>query len=1182
MAGQMVVFRGRIRYVIGVTALAVLSLVMVFFFLPAFRGETPPPKTIGNDHVVSGSGFKSGSQDGTSVTLGGSAGSLVLDLAEARPQGDYTSDPVKADYAFNALGLHWLAQVPAGAAVNAEVRFSQDGKQWGDWQPVPVDDADVPDNIAETKSAGETIGQLVYADRARYFQYRLDLTSNPAGQSPVVSRLTASYIDAKGYHQKLLSASTFLSWAKWAFDPPQASAEPGVISRAQWGADESLMTWPPEYAFPKKIIIHHTVTMNYDPDPAATVRSIYYYHAVSLGWGDIGYNYLVDWHGNVYEGRAGGNGVIGGHALGWNTGTIGISNMGNYDVAGITPEMYYGLAWIMTIKANENQIDPWGAAPMNGVTVPNIIGHRDVNQTSCPGQYLYAQIPNLRNSVHNGYVPIPIGSHVLAKWNALNSAPGAPLNYEHAVPGGFAQDFQSGRLMNNTATGQTWWVLGGILGKFDSLGGLNGFLGWPASDEYGYGPVSIQDFAGGKIIWQPQTGAWSLNGAIMGRYFTEGGASRWGYPISDEHPVPGYPGYNESDFQFCRIFWDATNGTAETYGAIMQKFAQMGGAATFGPPSGDEHDLAGVPGGRESVFANGRIMWTPTVGPQAVRGAIGNKYTTLGGPAAYQGMPVGDEYAAGSGRAQNFQRAVITYSDSLGAHEAIGAIMGKYLSMGGPPGYLGLATSDETDAAGVPGGRENDFQNGRIYWSEASGTHVVYGGILGRFLEIGGTASLGMPVTDEYDMPGVYQGRESDFARGRIYWHPATGAHEVIGGILGTYLAWGGPAGYMGLPITGEYDAPGGSGARESDFERSMIFWSPNFGAHTVIGAIMAKYRDVGGSASGLGLPVSEEYNYGSGRRSDFQNGYIYWDPAHGAMVVMGSSGSTTVTSDAAFEVHDSTGALLTVLAAGQTASISYAGGSYFVNASNGYSHAGSSYVRMYGAGIMQVTSYHDVPSWNTSLDDNRFRGTIEVRYSPVSNAVWVIDELPIEYYLRGIGETGTGSPAEYYKVMSVAARDYALWYVNNGGKDYGHGQEIFNLKNSRNGNGDDQQYKGYGLESRFPDLTAAVDATTGQVVTYGGNLALAAYFSQSDGRTRSAQEAWGTASYPWLLSVPDPDCNGMQLLGHGVGLSAYGARQRAIRGDSYQTILTYYYSGTAVQSMDTNKLIRVAIMRVS
>ena len=123
--------------------------------------------------------------------------------------------------------------------------------------------------------------------------------------------------------------------------------------------------------------------------------------------------------------------------------------------------------------------------------------------------------------------------------------------------------------------------------------------------------------------------------------------------------------------------------------------------------------------------------------------------------------------------------------------------------------------------------------------------------------------------------------------------------------------------------------------------------------------------------------------------------------------------------------------------------------------------------------------------------------------------------------------------------------------------------------------------YKGSGLEARCRDLVDAVNATAGQIVTYGGAPAITTYFANSDGWTRSAQAVWGTTAWPWLQSVPDPDCNVMALAGHGVGLSGYGAKKRAEGGDGYTPILGNYYNGTAVQPVGTNVSIRITITRV-
>src|SRR2546422_576845 len=127
---------------------------------------------------------------------------------------------------------------------------------------------------------------------------------------------------------------------------------PGPVTHiaVDWRANESLRfdstgkeIWPPAFYPVQKLIVHHTATQNNDPDPAATVRSIYYYHAVTQAWGDIGYNFLIDEAGRIYEGRhtfdyasgtsptgedSRGYGVTGAHAQGFNSGTVGIALLG--------------------------------------------------------------------------------------------------------------------------------------------------------------------------------------------------------------------------------------------------------------------------------------------------------------------------------------------------------------------------------------------------------------------------------------------------------------------------------------------------------------------------------------------------------------------------------------------------------------------------------------------------------------------------------------------------------------------------------------------------------------------------------------------------------------------------------------------------------------------------------------
>jgi hypothetical protein len=125
------------------------------------------------------------------------------------------------------------------------------------------------------------------------------------------------------------------------------------------------------------------------------MRSIYYFHAVTRGWGDIAYNYLVDFMGNVYEGRVGGENAIGCHAEGYNAGSCGICLMGRFFADDTTPEMHNATVWIASWAARH--LDPGASAPFHDIpNLPTICGHRDVNQTTCPGDVFYGQIDATR------------------------------------------------------------------------------------------------------------------------------------------------------------------------------------------------------------------------------------------------------------------------------------------------------------------------------------------------------------------------------------------------------------------------------------------------------------------------------------------------------------------------------------------------------------------------------------------------------------------------------------------------------------------------------------------------------------------------------------------------------------------------------------------------------------------
>ena len=201
--------------------------------------------------------------------------------------------------------------------------------------------------------------------------------------------------------------------------------------------------------------------------------------------------------------------------------------------------------------------------------------------------------------------------------------------------------------------------------------------------------------------------------------------------------------------------------------------------------------------------------------------------------------------------------------------------------MGGSASVLGAPLDNEFDTPGVAGARTEDFARGKIYWSPSTGAYEVHGAILDKYLEWGGPASYGLPVTNETTTPdGV--GRFNHFTNGRsIYWTPGTGAHTVYGAIRAEWQGLGWELGIMGYPITDESDATGG---RYNGFQGGAIVWSPASGAHETHGAIRAQWAAQDYERGPLGFPVTDEFAIPNGRQSTFQHGYLTWDSRTGAV----------------------------------------------------------------------------------------------------------------------------------------------------------------------------------------------------------------------------------------------------------------------------------------------------------
>jgi uncharacterized protein with LGFP repeats len=304
---------------------------------------------------------------------------------------------------FSLVGVTW-AHDPAVTGTVVQVRVRDTSGTWGEWTAVEVEDAgqDEATDSGTTRRGGT---EPLWTGPSTGIEAEL-VTRTGAQPTDVTLDLVAPGSTAA---DQALESPDITDTAN------AAGAMPPVYSRAQWGADESIRTWDPEYPSTlKAATVHHTAGSNdYTQDEVpAILRAIYTYHTVTRGWGDIGYNVVVDRYGRLWEGRYGGlaSTVIGGHAGGFNTYTFGVSMLGDYDKAPTTSAMIDAVAEIIAWKFSLYRIDPVGTTTLvsagsnkypagTSVSLPTIFGHRDVTKTSCPGVYGYAKMGTVQDLV---------------------------------------------------------------------------------------------------------------------------------------------------------------------------------------------------------------------------------------------------------------------------------------------------------------------------------------------------------------------------------------------------------------------------------------------------------------------------------------------------------------------------------------------------------------------------------------------------------------------------------------------------------------------------------------------------------------------------------------------------------------------------------------------------------------
>ena len=337
-------------------------------------------------------------------------------------------------FAFRIKGSMDLAQ-----ALVSAIYWSYDGENWDG----PITD----DEVSITNPDKEPFSQFIFSDfyypdspPALYYKLMLHIEAKDRAK---LGQLEMIYIDcgvSEEYPQPVSKNSS----------SDELCPMPSYVNRYGWGCEEAGdPTWASRYTDAWIWAIHHTAGVTAPSDPEATMRSIWYYHTVVNGWGDIGYQFVLDHLGTIYQGRYNSDlanlDAIGAHVGGHNTGCVGLSVMGDFETATVTSATLNALYDLVSWKCEQRDIDPHGSSWLVDGTYPNISGHRDIGSTACPGANFYPLLPSIRDTVANrlsGYLPPAGDTTIVDNGDAGYTTTGSWTEGVWSLSDGYLDDYQ--------------------------------------------------------------------------------------------------------------------------------------------------------------------------------------------------------------------------------------------------------------------------------------------------------------------------------------------------------------------------------------------------------------------------------------------------------------------------------------------------------------------------------------------------------------------------------------------------------------------------------------------------------------------------------------------------------------------------------------------------------------------
>lgn len=1151
---------------------------------------------------------------------------------------NFTSPEIAVMQPFNSWYLKFKEGDNAeGEVISVEARFKEP-MGWSSWKEIEIEPSENDDLLA---------GFFYLEQLANHYQFRIELTGETGYLLSDFAVETQNTLQENSFDLSLIPVA-------------QASiSDIGIVSRSAWGANSDYLIkqpttattdngqagtawekrftacdqlqldyptefhsdgrkittdangkelqWPQTYSKAiKKIIIHHTSTdegkdLNGDKnitkeDVEALLRAIYYYHAVFRGWGDIGYHYLVDPLGNVYEGKNGGEKVVGAHAYCANTGSIGISFIGNYSdkippkaALDASVKLLGELSNLYDLKLDESS--KW-----HGKETRNLVGHRDYGATVCPGNSLYAYLPELATRAakyaithtisdadyaysflqgdsavtlnpleeknlsfqirNNGKLPFPANSEFQIEANDINNN-----KVGVSVAGGVSV---VAKLSGSVASGQNVTITIPFAAKMQTGSyqfGIMPVIGGQTLQKFNVmvkvaAPISNYEFISAKHPPQP--------------FAPREKAVAWVELRNTSNFTWRKSGENRTYLGSIRLQGVTNLFTDKTEVGFLEADTAPGQAARF------TMDLVAPEKAGRYIF-----KFAPAVVGFGFLPDYGMQFNTTVREPRFSALTLdktkGADLRLDPGETRNFfvklrntsqvnwdatQFSLELLQDS-GVTIAPAALRLTAVVLENAEVTLTFPVTAPNKAGKYRFSLRPRFENGKVKTSDP----------IDFLIEVN-PPRLTTELQTNPIILNINKGESQQITfaylnTGNVVWNQRDTVFQRLPANASSFAAadWKSPLQPALLTETS---------VKPNEVGHFTFTVQKNSGALKETESFVPMVKGLGrirGSAATITLqantitPTAEVQTPVARPETELLKSSVVAAP-------------TTASADTA------KGPTVRIRLGFVSDDINIGGGKFQIQKDSKVLFTGSfadfrksklkdgEYFRI----IPLENTILEIPNWKRNtvakFNYNKFRGILEIRR--IGEEMVVINELPLETYLHGIAEPSPKDPEAKQRAMALLTRSYAYYYTQAShrkfpGKPYDGSDSPAEF----------QQYFGYNYEilSNFPKW---VDETTGKILTYQGNAIKTPYFTSSSGKTRTPTEAgWNAADFAFVKSVEDPWSCGLdskaigttyscpeKARGHGVGLSGTGAAGLAKEGKTYLEIINYFYKDVEIKKI--------------